>query len=59
MEPRIRLRDGAFNYGDHEIFHGLNLDIAPGEVLSILGPNNFTSLSQRRPQIKCRHYLVE
>ena len=30
MESRIRLRDGAFNYGDHEIFSGLNLDISPG-----------------------------
>ncbi len=39
METRIRLRDGAFSYGEHEVFSGLNLDIAPGEVLSILGPN--------------------
>ena len=39
MESRIRLRNGAFSYGDHEIFSGLTLDITPGEVLSILGPN--------------------
>jgi iron complex transport system ATP-binding protein len=39
VTPRIKLRDGAFSYGDHEIFSGLNLDIAAGEVLCILGPN--------------------
>jgi len=33
------MRDGAFAYGEHAILSGLNLDIASGEVLSILGPN--------------------
>jgi iron complex transport system ATP-binding protein len=37
--PRIRLRDGAFSYGEHNVFSGLDLDVAPGEVLCILGPN--------------------
>jgi len=39
VETRIQLQNGAFSYGEHEVFSGLNLDIAQGEVLSILGPN--------------------
>jgi iron complex transport system ATP-binding protein len=39
MEPRIRLRDAAFRYEERDIFSDLNLDVYPGEVLCILGPN--------------------
>ena len=39
METKIQLQNGAFSYGEHEVFSGLNLEIAQGEVLSILGPN--------------------
>jgi len=39
MEPRIQLRDACFRYDEHEIFNDLNLDLYPGEVLCILGPN--------------------
>ena len=38
-QPIIKLRDAAFRYGAREIFGGLDLDVFPGEVLSILGPN--------------------
>ena len=39
MDTRIRLQDGAFSYGEHNVFSGLNLDVSPGEVLCPLGPN--------------------
>jgi iron complex transport system ATP-binding protein len=39
VEARIQLRDGAFSYGKHSVFRGLDLEVAPGEVLCLLGPN--------------------
>ena len=39
MEPRIQLRGAAFRYYERDIFRNLNLDVYPGEVLCILGPN--------------------
>jgi iron complex transport system ATP-binding protein len=39
MEPRISLRGGAFRYDRCDIFSDLDLDVHPGEVLCILGPN--------------------
>lgn len=39
MEPRISLHDAAYSFGEHQIFSGLDLDVARGEVLCILGPN--------------------
>jgi len=39
MEPRISLRGGAFRYDRRDIFSDLDLDVHPGEVLCILGPN--------------------
>ena len=39
MEPRIRLTGAAFRYDQRDIFTNLSLDVYPGEVLCILGPN--------------------
>ena len=39
MASRIQLRNGAFSFGSHTVFSGLDLEVAPGEVLCILGPN--------------------
>ncbi len=39
MTAKIRLRSGAFGYGRTQMFEGLNLEIAEGELLCILGPN--------------------
>jgi len=35
----LSLRDGTFRYGKRDIFSQLNLDLAAGELLCILGPN--------------------
>jgi len=39
MEAILRLSGGAFSYGAHEIFRELDLELAPGDVLCLLGPN--------------------
>ncbi|HEY8480604.1 MAG TPA: ATP-binding cassette domain-containing protein [Spirillospora sp.] len=35
----IRLRDAALAYGDRTLWRGLDLDVAAGEFLVVLGPN--------------------
>jgi iron complex transport system ATP-binding protein len=37
--PLVRVRSATFGYGQREVLKGLDLDVYPGEVLSILGPN--------------------
>ncbi|PJJ05996.1 zinc/manganese transport system ATP-binding protein [Streptomyces sp. 2333.5] len=37
--PVISLRDAALAYGDRVLWHGLRLDVRPGEFLAVLGPN--------------------
>lgn len=39
MTAAISLINGCFSYGDREIFHELNLEVSPGEILCILGAN--------------------
>jgi iron complex transport system ATP-binding protein len=39
METMLRLAHGAFSYGDHMIFRELDLELALGDVLCLLGPN--------------------
>lgn len=39
VTPLIRMRGAAFRYGSRDVFRDLDLDVFPGEVLSILGPN--------------------
>ncbi|MCW2644579.1 MAG: zinc/manganese transport system ATP-binding protein [Pseudonocardiales bacterium] len=35
----VRLRNAALRFGDRELWGGLDLDVAPGEFLAVLGPN--------------------
>jgi len=37
-EPLIEVRGAAFKYGDRTLFSSIDLDVFPGEVLTILGP---------------------
>jgi zinc/manganese transport system ATP-binding protein len=38
-QPAIRLRAAELGYGSRTLWRGLDLDIAPGEFLAVLGPN--------------------
>lgn len=37
--PAVCLRGAAVRFGDRELWGGLDLDVAPGEFLAVLGPN--------------------
>lgn len=37
--PAVRLRNTALAYGKRHLWQGLELDIAPGEFVAVLGPN--------------------
>jgi zinc/manganese transport system ATP-binding protein len=39
MTSIVSLRDAMLRYGDRVIFEHLDLDVAPGEFLAVLGPN--------------------
>jgi ATP-binding cassette subfamily B protein len=39
LEGRIELKDVRFKYGSREVLHGLNLKIAPGEMIGLVGPS--------------------
>ncbi|WP_055495659.1 metal ABC transporter ATP-binding protein [Streptomyces sp. TP-A0356] len=37
--PVVSLRGAALSYGERTVWHGLDLDVRPGEFLAVLGPN--------------------
>jgi ATP-binding cassette subfamily B protein len=37
LQGRIELRGVRFKYGTREVLHGLNIDIAPGEMIGLVG----------------------
>jgi ATP-binding cassette subfamily B protein len=39
LEGRIELQNIRFKYGTREVIHGLNLTIAPGEMIGLVGPS--------------------
>lgn len=39
LEGRIELRGVRFKYGAREVLHGLDLQIAPGEMIGLVGPS--------------------
>lgn len=38
-EPTVELRDAGLSYGARRLWQHLNLSVAPGEFLAVLGPN--------------------
>jgi energy-coupling factor transporter ATP-binding protein EcfA2 len=38
-EPIVRFENVSFDYGGHQVLHGINLDIRRGDVIAVLGPN--------------------
>ena len=38
-EPTVSLRHATLRFGKREVWGGLDLDVAPGEFLAVLGPN--------------------
>lgn len=39
MTPVLSFRDAELGYGDRVLWSGLDLDLAPGEFIAVLGPN--------------------
>ena len=40
LEPLVSFEDVRFGYeNDHEVLHGINLEIRKGDVIAVLGPN--------------------
>lgn len=37
--PALSLRGAALSYGEHRVWSGLDLDVHPGELVAVLGPN--------------------
>jgi len=39
MTAVLSISDASVRFGDRELWHGLDLDVQPGEFLAVLGPN--------------------
>ncbi|WP_168625948.1 MULTISPECIES: ATP-binding cassette domain-containing protein [unclassified Cryobacterium] len=37
--PVLSIRAATLDFGDRQLWHNLNLDVAPGEFIAVLGPN--------------------
>jgi len=51
----LELRDVKLNYGDAQILKGVNLDVARGDVVSIIGPSG----TGKTTLLKCINYLAK
>ena len=38
-DEHVRVRDVRFAYRDHDVLHGIDLDLVPGERLAVVGPS--------------------
>ncbi|GAA4340930.1 ABC transporter ATP-binding protein [Pigmentiphaga soli] len=56
VQGRIQLRDAGFRYGNRTVIHGLNLDIAPGEMIGLVGHSG--SGKSTLVNLICRFYDV-
>jgi ATP-binding cassette subfamily B protein len=56
LEGRIELRSVGFKYGNRTVIHGLDLSIAPGEMIGLVGPSG--SGKSTLINLVCRFYDV-
>ena len=56
IEGRVQVRDVTFRYGNRVIIRGLNLDIAPGEMIGLVGHSG--SGKSTLVNLICRFYDV-
>ncbi len=56
IKGRITLRDAGFRYGNRAVIKGLNLDIAPGEMIGLVGHSG--SGKSTLVNLMCRFYDV-
>lgn len=56
ISGRITLRDAGFRYGNRAVIKGLNLDIAPGEMIGLVGHSG--SGKSTLVNLMCRFYDV-
>ena len=51
----IEIKDLHKRYGDIEVLHGINLTVAPKEVVVVIGPSG----SGKSTMLRCINYLEE
>ncbi|SNT11601.1 ATP-binding cassette, subfamily B [Noviherbaspirillum humi] len=56
VEGRIQLRDVGFRYGNRAVIRGVNLDIAPGEMIGLVGHSG--SGKSTLVNLICRFYDI-
>jgi len=56
LRGEIELRDVRFRYGKREVIHGINLKVAPGEMIGLVGPSG--AGKSTLVNLVCRFYDV-
>jgi len=54
-QPLVRLEDITKNFGPHEVLKGVNLEVASGEVVCILGPSG----SGKSTLLRCINFIEQ
>jgi polar amino acid transport system ATP-binding protein len=53
VEPLVALRDVRKSFGHHEVLRGIDLEVAPGEVVCVIGPSG----SGKSTLLRCVNFI--